>query len=158
MSKRNTVLKELLLALLPFSENNLLLTYKPHKFFSELEQKTAASRNTLAATMSRAKKNNLLKIDEEGIPKLTWRGKKKIKVALGTPLKKQRLIVVFDIPESEAASRRELRGYLISQKFKYIQKSVWASSLDVTDELIEVIAELRLGKYVQILLAETVYP
>lgn len=153
-----TLLKELLVALVPFTENNLLLTFKPAQFFTELEKKTNANRNTLAATMSRAKKNGFIKIDEEGIPQLTWRGKTKINLALGEKLKKQRLIVIFDIPESQCSKRRELRAYLYSQNFRYIQKSVWASQYNVIDELLDVIAELGLGRCVQVLLAEQVYP
>lgn len=152
------ILKELLIALVPFTENNLLITFKPSRFFYELEKKTNANRNTLAATMSRAKKNGLLKIDDEGVPVLTWRGKTKINLALGDKLKKQKLVVIFDIPENQSSKRRELRAYLYSQNFRYMQKSVWATQYNVIDELLEVIAELGLGRYVKVLLSEQVYP
>lgn len=156
--KKASILKELLEALIPFTENNLLLTFKPHVFFTELEKKTQANRNTLAATMSRARHNKLIRLDEDGIPKLTWRGKTKINQTLAEELHKQQLMVIFDIPEADRSKRHELRSYLISQQFRCTQKSVWVTKFNVIDELLEIVAELQLGKYVQIHLCKQVYP
>lgn len=67
-------------------------------------------------------------------------------------------MVIFDIPESSAAIRQRLRDLLKELEFKQIQKSVWSTEFDHRETLVEAIAELKAGKYVQIYEAAKLFP
>ena len=134
-----------------------MLAYKPHKFFSyldQLEKQTGASKNTLSVTINRAKRAGLIKIDSKtGNPVTTWRGKAKVMVR---PKKKTKhyLIIAFDIPEKLRNQRDELRAYLKGTYAEPVQKSVWMTRYDIHEELNEVIKELELEKYVKQFMAD----
>jgi len=159
-NKRNSgVMKAVLKAFVPYSKENLMLTYKPNKFFNyldELERQTGADRNTLHVTISRAKRAGLIRIDPKtNQPVTTWRGKLKIKAKPEN--KSQRyLIVIFDIPESMRRQRDQLRTYLQNTYAEPVQKSVWKTQYDIHDELNEAVRELNIERYVTQFLADEI--
>ncbi len=147
--KKPSVLKEVLKAFIPYSSSNLLLAYKPNKFFNELERKTGASRFTISSTLSRAQRNGLL-VKEGQAFRITWRGKIKAEYVPNNPKKSGIDLVVFDIPETRKHDRYQFRCYLRMMRFKPIQKSVWASKYEAGQELRDVLNELRLNDYVRL--------
>lgn len=146
-TSRPSVLKEVLKAFIPYSRNNLMLSYSPNKFFTELEAKTGSSKRTISSTLSRAKRDNLI-FEQDNMIGLTWRGK--IKAAYKPTIKNPNglTLVIFDIPEEQKQDRYLLRCYLKMMNFKLIQKSVWGSEYEASNELKEVLSELNLRKFV----------
>lgn len=149
----------MLKAFIPYSKENLMLAYKPGRFFNyldELQSQTGASRGTLRVTIDRAKRAGLLKVDaNSGSLVTTWRGKIKVKVR---PKAKTRhyLVIAFDIPEARRKHRDLLRGYLRSVYCEPVQKSVWKTKYDIHEELNEVIEELRLDRHVTQFMADEI--
>lgn len=156
-NKRNkSVTGEILRALIPYTEQNIKLAFKPNRFFNDLERLTRANRNTLASTYSRAKRQGYIEM-RNNVPVLTEAGKAKIG-KLGKPeLLAGWLVVSFDIPEKRRNDRYELRNYLRTRGFQQVQKSLWCTDYDYTEDLREVIAELRLGQHVLVFLAASVF-
>ena len=146
-------------AFIPFTEENLLLSYKPNQFFNRLDyldklvQITEANRQTVQSTISRAKRAGLLRVDSDGTPSTTWQGKIKAKVRPTKELHKY-LVIIFDIPELRKKDRNKLRDYLRSNYCEMVQKSVWKTKYDIYDELLEVIEDLQIVSYVSVFLAD----
>jgi hypothetical protein len=139
----------LLRALVPFTEENLTLTYKPAKFFANLEKATGSSRHSLESMVSRGVKQGYIKRDG-GIPILTAEGKRRIQtIKNGEEMRDGNyFVVLYDIPEFLDGSRRRLAHELRVREFKQYQKSFWISEVNYSEEIIDIIAELNLGKYV----------
>lgn len=149
--KPHSALAFVLKGLIPYSRENLLLAYKPNKFFNELERISDYRQSTLRNAYWRGKQRGL--IDEDGYknPKLTEEGLKKVKPFIVKKLgKKSKLMVIFDIPESDKLSRDKLRNLLKAWGFVQVQKSVWSSDLDFREALIEAIEKLSLSDYIEV--------
>ncbi len=118
-------------ALIPYSEANLRLAFKPASFFQILEKKSKTKQRTLRSAYYRAVQKGLLTIDDTGIPRLTAKGRHKIKPYNPVSLARNScLLVVFDILETERAKRNHLRALLRELSFKKVQQSVWVSQYD----------------------------
>ncbi len=155
---KGTVTGAILKSFIPYSKENLMLTYKPNSFFNyldKLERETGASRNTLHVTISRAKRAGLLRVDKQGQLVTTWRGKLKLKLRPQGKLR-HNLIIIFDIPENQRHNRDTLRSYLRSTYCEQVQKSVWKTKFDIHDELLEVINDLDISPYVTVFVADEV--
>lgn len=148
------------MSLVPFTEDNLKLTFHPAQFFKDLESKTGASRATLASTLSRAQKLGLVKRDS-GIPVLTNLGRKRIRAYDEEEFQElqnnTRLMVSFDIPQTHDRARRILVSELKNLNFSQLQKSVWLTKYDTEHRIIDIISELKIGKYVTMFLVEAIY-
>lgn len=139
----------ILLGLIPYTEENILLAFKPNVFFNELEKSSGYSFTTLKNTYRRARKN-LIAIDGEKVS-LSLKARQTIYPYIAQKLPDQgKLMVIFDIPERLSRRRCKFRYLLRTLKYEQIQKSVWMSSNDSREIIIDSIKELRLGKYVQI--------
>jgi DNA-binding transcriptional regulator PaaX len=57
---------------------------------------------------------------------------------------KQRLILIFDIPEPRKAERDWLRAQLKNQNFKLIQKSVWVGPSPLHKDFVKYLKEIKL--------------
>ena len=157
MAKRKSALNQILLALLPYSRQNLLLSFNPNKFFNELEKSTGYSKRTLRKAYTRGQQRGL--ILGKSKPRISSEGHKIIRPFIATKLGSQTvLMVIFDIPEQSYATRQKFREVLKSWEFVQIQKSVWASDMDYREQLLEVISELGVGRYVQIFEAFKLFP
>lgn len=78
-NKNTTLLEHILLGLIPFTEENTTLVFKPHKFFYELEKKLSnASFETIKNTFYRAKKQGYLQSVENQNLIITNKGKVKL--------------------------------------------------------------------------------
>ncbi|MDQ3064933.1 MAG: hypothetical protein M3Q36_01550 [bacterium] len=151
MKKLSPTTIYLLKSLIPYSKANLQLAYKPSRFFYELEKRSQTNERTLRSAFYRSVQKGLIIIDDDGVPRLTNKGLRKIKaykpIVLG---KNSFLLVTFDIPEAERHKRDHLRSLLYELKFEKIQQSVWASKYDHREILSADIKELGMDKYVQI--------
>lgn len=154
--RKQSVTLEVLKALVPYTPQNIKLAFKPNKFFNDLERITHSNRNTLASTYSRAKRQGYIEIND-GVPVLTAAGRAKIGKIDKPDLLAGWLVVSFDIPEKRRHDRYELRNHLKSRGFKQIQKSLWCTDYDYTQDLREVIAELGIGPYVLVFIAASVF-
>jgi hypothetical protein len=138
MLKVNSTLGYVLRGLIPYTDPNLKLTYRPNAFFNELERISKAktgrhiSISTIKTTYYRAQKQQYFAFDESGIPHLTALGQRKLSLFLPKKLKGAKLLVTFDIPENQRHKRSQLRLILFTLKFKQIQQSVWISDYDGT--------------------------
>lgn len=158
LSKDQSVLRATLRAFIPYTQENLLLSFKPHSFFNYLdylEKQTGAKRKTISATISRAKRNGLIKVNSDGTMVTTWRGKMKLSLK---PAKKTRhfLVIIFDIPEKNRKTRDFFRQYLKTSHAEQVQKSVWKTQYDIYEELFEVIKDLNIVDCVSVFMADEI--
>lgn len=145
--------------LLPLSRENLLLTYKPGRFFYELSKISGHREQTLRTAFSRAKRSGLIEIDEETLPRLTAKGRLKAAPFASDKLThKGKLLVIFDIPVSRGSTRRIFRQLLKNLGFKQVQQSVWVTEFDRRDIIIEAIAAYRLDGLVEFYEAARLHP
>ena len=157
MKKPNSALAYVLKALVPYTRPNLLLTYKPHLFFRELEHTSGYSRPTLRTALWRARKSGLVTADT--VPRLTARGRQKLQPFVAQKLRSNaKLLVIFDVPEARAPVRRQFRLLLRSLEFRQIQLSVWMTEYDHREVIMEAINELSLHDEVQLFEAARLLP
>jgi DNA-binding transcriptional regulator PaaX len=160
MRNRNkqSALVFVLKGLVPYTRENLMLSFKPKMFFAELEKVSKYNQKTLRNAYYRGFKTGLIQ-NSTTTPRLTKRGIIKVQPYITTKIKgKGRLVVIFDIPEVNAGLRQQLRKQLQDWQFEQIQKSVWATDLDYKEGLIDLIAELNAGRYVEIYEGARLYP
>ena len=140
------------MSLIPYSDPNLKLAFHPNQFFNDLEKLDVitAKRKSLKTNYYRAIKRGLIEISEEGSPRLTEKGLRKVKPYQPQKLKGSTLMVIFDIPENERHKRQRLRTLLKELSFRQIQKSVWESRYDHRQYLRAEIAEMHLQEYVKV--------
>ena len=156
MKKNQTVTGYVLRALIPYTEANLQLAFHPNQFFNELERITNANRNTLASTLSRAKKTGLV-IERQGIPILSLDGRLKINLQAEAPkLKNGLLIVSFDIPEACKRNRDRFRNYLKLLEFQMVQRSVWICDRNYGSDIKRTSRKLEIEPYVKVYLANEI--
>lgn len=149
--RNDSALRYILESLVPYTEANLLLTFKPNKFFDELDKKSFRKRQTWRNAYSKARKNGLIKVDDEGVPKLTPKGQKSLKRYKAKKLGKGvELMIIFDIPEVERGKRQQLRLLLKELKFRQVQKSVWTSELDGRSHIESEAKYYGFGKYIEL--------
>jgi DNA-binding transcriptional regulator PaaX len=145
----NSVLRHVLLGLVPYTKPNLMLTFKPNAFFDELERISKKNTHSIRNAYYRAQKQGLIELDAQKIPRLTDKGRAKIQPYKAKVLPGgAQLMIVFDIPEVERQKRRHLRRLLEELSFTQVQKSVWVSPMDYRELLKAEIAQNNLSKYV----------
>lgn len=134
----------LLKALIPYSRQNLALTFNPSKFFVDLEKTTGRSQRALRQSFDRAKRSGL--ISDDPVPSLTMKGRLKLSPFVAEHLGNQaKLMIIFDIPEQAHGKRDQLRRLLRNLDFQQIQKSVWVTQYDHRKVLVQAIEELELS-------------
>lgn len=159
--KPPTVLATVLKAFIPYSKESIMLGFSPNRFFNYLEyierlsKYTGSSKQSIRATISRAKRRGLMARDDKGRLKTTWRGNVKAGIMPRDKTKKS-LVIVFDIPESLRSKRDLLRAYLRAMHCEVVQRSVWKTKYDIYDELQDALDELDLHSYVAVFLADEV--
>lgn len=139
-------------ALIPYTESNLKLSFKPSVFFNDLEKldQIKAQKNSVRTAYYRAVKQQLIELDNQGVPYLTEKGLRKVKPYKPRKLKGSLLMVIFDIPETERYKRQRLRLLLKELSFQKRQQSVWVSDKDHRQYLKAEIAEHGLKDYVEV--------
>lgn len=144
----DSTLKYILISLIPYSEPNLKLAFKPNLFFNDLEKISRRKRQTVRNTYYQALKKGFVELDDQQIPRLTEIGRAKLARYQPKKLKNAQLMVVFDIPEAERAKRQRLRAVLREFHFEQVQKSVWVTDYDCKHYLATEIAQNKLKDHV----------
>lgn len=156
--RQDSALRTVLRALVPYTKENLQLSFSPNKFFNELEKKSGYKRGTLKNAVTEAEKLGLI-IREERLITITTRGIEQIKPFVPTKLSsKARLMIIFDIPETRSYDRKRLRILLKEWKFKQVQRSVWISNYDYKKSLVKAVKELKLEECVEIFECARLFP
>ncbi len=150
MKRRNeSPLIFVLKGFIPYTNANLLLTYKPNAFFNELEKLSGYKRKTLQAAYYRARQQKLLTTDS--VPRLTLEGKQRVQPFVAEYLGgNAKLMVIFDISEAQKSQRDKFRRFLQSLYFVQAQQSVWVTEYDHRDILREAIIAFDLSDSVQV--------
>lgn len=149
-NNKKSALTHILLALIPYSRQNLLLSYSPNRFFNELERKSGFKTESLKVAYKRGMTRGLIS-EPVGKPQLTRLGLRHIQPFVAKKLSgKAILMVIFDIPEQKSTTRAHLRRLLKSWGFEQVQKSVWSTKKDYREALSETITELQLEEHVQL--------
>ena len=147
--KSLTAMAYILKALVPYTEQNLLLAFHPSKFLSDLERTSGYSRQTLKQTYLRAKKQRMISLDTT--PRLTAKGRQYVQPFIAKKLAGGgNLMVIFDIPQDFSDQRRQFRNLLRHLEFAQTQRSVWMSPNDHVDCIREAVRDLHLGDWVQL--------
>lgn len=135
--------------LIPYTDANLKLTFKPGVFFNELEKLSGRSQRTLRNEFYKLqceeyifRAKDMVGFTEAGLAQL------ELYVPRHIPGDTQ-LMVIFDIPEQLRSKRSSLRATLRQFHFKQIQKSVWVTKYECRKYLALEIHENRLEPYVQ---------
>lgn len=136
-------------ALLPYSDANFKLLFKPHQFFKDLEKISNYKRRTIQNAFYELRKKGLIEF-EGGIPRLTEKGFTRLQAYKPSKLKNAYFMIIFDIPESERNKRQKLRLLLRELKFVQVQKSVWITQYDIRDYLKAEVKDLQLDEYVKV--------
>lgn len=140
-------------SLVPYTEANLKLSFRPGAFFNDLEKLSEHKKKASSIRMGyyRAVKQGLVRLDDDGSPKLTEQGKARLRRYEPSKLKgSASVLVIFDIPETDRWLRQRLRGLLRELRFVQIQKSVWQSEYDVVEHLVEGLRNGNMTGYVQV--------
>lgn len=144
-----SALTQILLALVPYTRQNLLLTFKPNQFFNELERTSNHSTSTLRVAFSRAKENKFITLENDQVS-LSLKGRQIVQPFIAQKLTGNgQLMVIFDIPEDSADRRRKFRLLLRQLQFKQVQQSVWMSDKDHREIIVDSIKALGLQEWVQ---------
>jgi DNA-binding transcriptional regulator PaaX len=139
----------LLLALVPYTEPNTKLVFKPNAFFDDLDKLTEHSRANLQTAFNRAIKNGWVQFDDDEI-KLSLAARQNIEPFVAHKLRGAKLMVIFDIPEEYSDLRQKFRLVLKHFEFEQIQQSVWMTDRDYREIIIETIDDLDLNDYVEL--------
>lgn len=137
-------------ALLPFTDANTKLIYKPHLFFRDLERISHYKKRSIQNAFYKLKKRGLIEV-EGGTPRLTRKGFASLRIYKPEKLESAYLMVIFDIPESDRRKRQQLRTLLRELRFQQVQKSVWMTHYECRDYLRAEIQELQLEGCVRVL-------
>lgn len=150
MKRAYSITEHVLLGLVPYTQSNLKLTFKPSAFFAELEHVSKANRQTLQSTLARVIRQGYVS-RHNGRPSLTPSGLDRISPFTSSLYRKDALLMVaFDIPEDLAYKRRQLRYFLKRRDFMQTQRSIWISRYDHRKALKEFIADLKLDEFVEV--------
>ena len=107
--------------------------------------------------MRRARQQGLIEQIDNQL-RLTALGQRVARPYSAGKLKNGKLMIIFDVPEDQAANRRQLRLLLRKWEFKQSQKSVWVSDYDHRDSIKEAIEELHLDGFVKLYECVLLYP
>ena len=125
-----------------------------HRIIRErINKRRKISANTFAQSIYRLKKKGLIDVSSRGIL-ITEKGvrdsKNRFNLFTIKPNKTQKMLIIFDIPETERRSRDWLRRQIKFWDFEMIQKSVWLGCGPLPDEFNEYIESRGLEKYIKI--------
>ena len=119
-------------------------------------------KSTYYNALSRLEKKKLIvksKVGRQNKYQLTEKGL----VIIKGPLKgKKKLdgnstIIIFDVPEQKSKERGILRRYLIKEGYTMLQKSVFISPFEISEDLKSLISELKIRQYTSAISGTVMY-
>lgn len=150
MRKYTSSTHYIIASLIPYTEPNLKLVFRPYEFFQDVSRLHKVSAAAARGAYYRAIKQGLVEADEEGVVRLTTEGKRRLERYEPRKLKGASLMVVFDIPETARWKRDRFRAMLREFSFTQVQKSVWLTQFDCETYVKEELKDLRLDKEVKL--------
>ncbi len=155
--KHRSATSYVLEGLIPFTDANLNLTFRPSQFFRELEKRSPHKQKSLANAYYRAQTKGIVRridghfaISDKYIQKIHHQVAKKLPDG-------QIMLVVYDIPENLRNKRRELRSLLTQLEFSQQQRSVWVSSYNHFEPVLALIGALKIKQYVQVYIGSSTF-
>lgn len=148
--RRDSATYHVLKGLIPYTDVNVKLSYKPNAFFNELDSKltkrknSKAQKSTIKNAFNRSIKRGLIVIDRNNVPRLTDKGLRALAPFEAKTIKNAQLMVIFDIPEAKRWQRDRVRVILREFQFHQIQRSVWITRLDCAHYIRQEIENLQL--------------
>lgn len=156
--RKNSALVFILKGLMPYSRENMMLSFSPNRFFNELERTSGYKRKTLDETIRRAKKQGLMEKAGPSL-RLTALGRRVAEPYIAKQLKNGgKLMIIFDVPENQAAARQKLRSLLRKWGFEQTQKSVWITEYDHRESVRQAVEELGLAGCVELYECARLFP
>lgn len=141
----------ILSSIMPYTEANLKLVFLPKRFISDLYKLDRFKSNNIRIAYKRCIKDGLIYFDEHtNRPILSEKALNKLRIFEPRKLLNAKLMVIFDIPESDRWKRQQVRSLLTQLKFTQVQKSVWMSDYDSREYLKQEIKRLNLSNNLQI--------
>lgn len=130
--------------------------YNPGLYVNGMRE---VSKSELAQALKRLREQGLIEEDNINTGKVIFKLTDMGRESFGSELSAKEWdgkwrIVIFDIPEEKRAIRNLFRRNLKKWGFKYLQKSVWISKMDVFGKLTSYIEGLRIEKWVTIIEAD----
>ncbi len=120
--------------------------------WEKIQERRKLSRGTYDQALSRLKNGGFVTFKKQHYL-LTEKGVEKYKdpyrLITGKLSKKDKILVIFDIPEKRRRARLWLRSQLKFWDFKMIQKSVWAGSGPLSKEFNEITKTLGIEKCIK---------
>jgi CRISPR/Cas system-associated endoribonuclease Cas2 len=148
--KRNSATYYVLEAMIPYTDANLKLTYKPNLFFNELEKIDRVKINNSKNAFYRSIQRGLIDLDSKNVPRITEKGIRALAPFQAKTINNASLMVIFDIPEVKRWQRSKLRIVLREFQFEQIQRSVWITKLDCAQYIEQEIRSLNLEKNIKL--------
>lgn len=65
-------------------------------------------------------------------------------------------IVIFDVPESERRIRNFFRSFLKESGFKQLQKSVWFTKNDISDDVVQLVRSADAERWIRVISATSI--
>ena len=157
--KPKSALVFVLKGLMPYTRENMMLSFKPNQFFNELEKISYYKRRALEEAARRAREKGLIEETRNQQLRLTALGRRRVLPYVTQKLTNNgKLMLIFDIPEDRAIERQRLRRLLRKWRFTQTQKSVWTTEYDFTEAIKDVVAELGLEGCVELYECALLYP
>lgn len=138
------------MALIPYSEANSRLSFRPASFFAELARRDDLRLQTVQQSYKRAVSKGYIQESDHGAPTITQRGQQALGPFIAEHLQGAQLLLVFDIPEHDSWKRQKFRTILRQYEFELVQKSVWSTKLDCQQFIIEAAVELGVKDCIQL--------
>ena len=148
--KINSSTKYILSGLVPFTDANLKLAFKPNLFFNDLAKISGRKEATLRNEFYRLKAKGYFKVSDYKHIELSDKAILELQRYQPQQLTNAVLMVIFDIPEVERSKRNYLRITLRQLKFEQVQKSVWVTKYECRDYLNNEIKLNNLQQYIHI--------
>ncbi len=150
MKKYRSSRQLLLEALIPYTEANIKLAFKPSLFFSDLEKASRYKQRSLQNSFYKLKKQGFIEFGQDGQPYVTDKGMAQLQLYRPKKIKDAHIMVIFDIPEEDRNKRNQLRALLRQLRFVKTQQSVWMTKYECRQYLTAEIERLDLKDYVKV--------
>lgn len=149
MYYKTTFTDELIAFLLSCNSNSI----RKKILWERIQKKRKSSQNVYYQNINRLKKRGILEDDNKTIY-LSQKGKtffqNSCKMIKNKPLKNNKVLIIFDIPETKRKVRTWIRNQIKEWDFKMIQKSVWIGYGPLPKEFTERLKYLKVSDGVKV--------
>ncbi len=122
--------------------------------FSRIEARYPVNRKSFNTTLHRMKKSNVISSDRDTVTLMRKKGiiiTDEFEYIYRTEVKKEKVLVIFDIPETHRKHRDWIRAQLRMWNFTMIQRSVWMGHAPIPEKFVLRLVSWKLDKQVKML-------